>query len=132
MLSDFIDKGRALSSIEVASANMVRREFTATVDNLFHEYGIDTLLVPTLPAPVPTTADWRRMAEEGAFRGSLRFATPADLTGIPTVTFPAGVDMNGMPVTMQLYGPRLSEVVLCKTASAFQRVTDWHFRHPIA
>ena len=60
----------------------------------------------------------------------MRFTIPADLTGGPTITFPAGFDSNGLPIAMQLYGPHLSEAVLCQAGSAFQRVSDWHLRHP--
>jgi amidase len=91
--------------------------------------GLDLILMPTLPSRVPTTAEWLARAG-GDFSEYLRFTIPADLTGGPTITFPASFDSGGRPITMQLYGPHLSEALLCQAGAAFQRATDWHLRHP--
>lgn len=65
------------------------------------------------------------------FSSYLRYTMPADLTGGPTITFPAGFDSNAKPIAMQLCGNNLSEATLLRAAAAFQRVTDWHLRRPV-
>jgi len=35
---------------------------------------------------------------------------------------------DGLPLSMQLVGPHLSEDVLSRAGHAFQSVTDWHTR----
>lgn len=127
VLSGFIELGQTRTAVDFAGANISRTEFSAKVAALF--LGVDLILMPTIPTLLPTMAEWRAMAGED-FSPYLRFTIPADLTGGPTITFPTGFDGNGLPIAMQLCGPHLSEAALCQAASAFQRVTDWHLRHP--
>ncbi|HET7009933.1 MAG TPA: Asp-tRNA(Asn)/Glu-tRNA(Gln) amidotransferase subunit GatA [Anaerolineales bacterium] len=58
------------------------------------------------------------------------FTLPANLAGIPAVAFPVGFDQDGLPVGMQLHGPRWTEHALLRAADAYQRATDWHVRRP--
>ena len=127
VLSSFIELGQTKTAVDMAGANISRVEFSSKVAALF--LGVDLILMPTIPTLLPTMTEWRAMAGED-FSPYLRFTIPADLTGGPTITFPAGFDSNGLPIAMQLCGPHLSEAVLCQAGSAFQRVTDWHLRHP--
>jgi amidase len=46
------------------------------------------------------------------------------------VTLPGGFDSRNVPMGFQLVGPHLSEEILLRTGHAYQRVTDWHTRHP--
>ena len=128
VLSNFIALGQTASAMDYAGANISRAEFSARVGALFES--CDLFLVPAIPTKVPTREHWRGMAAED-FSPYLRFTIPADLTGGPTITFPAGFDRDGLPIAMQLYGPHLSEATLCNAAAAFQSVTDWHLRHPV-
>lgn len=127
-LSDFIDRGQRYSGVELAGANVVRLEFNGNLDMLFDE--VDVFIVPVMPTKLPTQQEWQAMAGQD-FSYYLRFTIPADLAGIPTITFPAGVDSNGLPIGMQLCGQRLDEGVVCRAAAAFQGVTDWHLRRPV-
>jgi amidase len=60
----------------------------------------------------------------------LRFTAPFNFSGSPTITLPNGIDPAGMPLSMQIVGPHLSEDVLVRAAQSFQYVTDWHNRRP--
>jgi aspartyl-tRNA(Asn)/glutamyl-tRNA(Gln) amidotransferase subunit A len=66
----------------------------------------DVLLTPT----TPTTA-----FKLGAVTDPLEmykadvFTIPADLAGAPAISFPAGKDTAGLPVGLQLMGPRWSD-----------------------
>ena len=59
------------------------------------------------------------------------FTLPANLAGIPGITFPVGFDKQGLPVGMQLMGQNYREDVLFKTAHAYQQVTRWHTHRPV-
>jgi aspartyl-tRNA(Asn)/glutamyl-tRNA(Gln) amidotransferase subunit A len=59
------------------------------------------------------------------------FTLPANLAGIPGITFPAGFDQENLPIGLQLLGPRFREDLLLQTAHTFQHVTDWHTRAPV-
>lgn len=58
------------------------------------------------------------------------FTLPANLAGLPGISIPAGFDGSGLPIGLQLLGPRFREDVLLQTAHAYQQVTDWHKKIP--
>lgn len=59
------------------------------------------------------------------------FTLPANLAGVPGLTFPVGFDGQGLPVGMQLMGKHFREDVLLHAAHVYQQVTDWHTRRPV-
>lgn len=60
----------------------------------------------------------------------MRYTCPFDLSGHPTLTLPGGVTAEGAPVAWQLVAPHFREDLLIRGGWAFQRITDWHRRHP--
>ena len=58
------------------------------------------------------------------------FTLPANLAGIPGISFNAGFDSQDLPIGLQLLGPPFREDVLLQAAHAFQLATDWHTRAP--
>lgn len=46
------------------------------------------------------------------------FTTPASLAGLPAIALPAGLDDEGLPLSLQLVGPRFSEAALFQAARA--------------
>ena len=58
------------------------------------------------------------------------FTLPANLAGVPGLSFPVGFDTQGLPVGMQLMGKPFREDMLLQVAHAYQQVTDWHKRKP--
>ena len=53
-----------------------------------------------------------------------------NLPGVPAMSIPAGFDDRGLPLGVQLIGPRLGEAAVLAAGHAFQSVTDWHRRRP--
>ncbi|MBN1306205.1 MAG: Asp-tRNA(Asn)/Glu-tRNA(Gln) amidotransferase subunit GatA [Anaerolineales bacterium] len=58
------------------------------------------------------------------------FSLPANLAGIPGLSFPVGFDAQGLPVGMQLMGRHFHEAGLLQTAHIYQQATDWHLHRP--
>jgi len=58
------------------------------------------------------------------------FTLPANLAGVPGLSFPVGFDANRLPVGMQLMGQPFREDLLLQMAHAYQQVTDWHTQTP--
>ncbi len=89
--------------------------------------------VDVIAAPVaPSTAF--RIGEHGDDPLSMYledvFTLPANLAGVPGLTFPVGFDSQGLPVGMQLMGPHFREELLLRSAHAYQKATSWHLRQP--
>ena len=128
-LAELIEHGRTVTSLELGEILHERLTFTGALAALFQE--VELLLLPTMPVPVPSLA---QMAEYGqddeVLLRMLRFTAPFDFSGTPTITLPSGLDRTGMPLSLQLAGPHLSEDRLCRAGHAFQLATDWHTRRP--
>lgn len=58
------------------------------------------------------------------------FTKPFNLSGVPTLSVPCGFSDDGLPLSVQFVGARLSEALLCRVGHAYQQATDWHTRHP--
>jgi amidase len=128
-LAKLIDQGLATKGTEVADIVLERMRFSRELSELFH--AVDALLIPTMPVPTPSLDLMRAYGEDpNVLLGILRFTAPFDFSGSPTLTLPNGLDSAGMPLSMQLVGPHLSEDVLLRAGAAFQGVTNWHQRRP--
>ena len=54
----------------------------------------------------------------------------ANVAGLPGVSFPCGLAEDGLPVGLQLIGPRSSDALLLAIAGAYQRTTPHHLLRP--
>lgn len=88
-----------------------RDAFTAAWEQFFTAY--DVLLLPP-SATVAFTHDHEDDLAQGAM---MIFA---NLAGLPALTVPAGFDADGLPVGVQLVGPRWSEIHLIEIAAALE------------
>jgi aspartyl-tRNA(Asn)/glutamyl-tRNA(Gln) amidotransferase subunit A len=101
----------------------VRRDLAALFDD------IDLLAWPAVPAVAPSLTE--PMIElpsgvESADAGNARQGVLANLTGIPGVSVPVGLD-GGMPAALQLLGAWGSDALLLDAAEALERATDREF-----
>ena len=58
------------------------------------------------------------------------FTVPASLAGLPAMSVPCGFCADGMPLGLQLIGPRLGEARILSVAHHYQAQTDFHLRAP--
>jgi amidase len=115
--------------VEIADILLERIKFGRRLAQMFEH--VDVLLVPTMPVPTPSLELMKRYGEDPSILlGILRYTAPFNFSGSPTVTLPNGADSAGMPLSMQVVGPHLSEDVLARAAQSFQYITDWHKRRP--
>ena len=128
-LGGFIEMGRGVNALDLQKVWLRRRQFAGRVAALFET--IDLLLIPAQPMASPTMAQMETLGSDpNAFEVLVKFTAPFNTTGSPTMTFPAGFTPKGTPVAMQVVGRHLDEALLVRATRAFQRVTDWHRRHP--
>jgi aspartyl-tRNA(Asn)/glutamyl-tRNA(Gln) amidotransferase subunit A len=94
----------------------------------FHQAFItcDAVALPTAP-----TAAFRlgeRIADPLQMYLSDIFTVPANLTGMPAITVPTGLDRVAMPLSIQLLAPALQEERLFTLAGAVERARDFRAR----
>ncbi len=101
---------------------LIARDFEAAFSS------VDVIAAPT----TPTTAFVAGAHADDPLAMYLEdvFTLPANLAGIPGISFPVGFDSQGLPIGMQLLGPRFREDVILRAAHAYQQVTDWHTKIP--
>jgi len=112
---------------------MIRRraELIAWTAQLFEQH--DLLLTPTVaydghPArgPYPTEID----GKPAHATGPAAFTVPFNLTGHPAATVRVGISSNGLPMGMQIVGPRHRDDLVLQAAAAFERERPWHPNWP--
>lgn len=128
-LAQLIDEGRATTGLQAARGHQLRTAFSAALDTMFKP--IDCMICPTMPTPTPSLV---QMTDYGAdpkvLNAIMRYTAPYDFSGSPTITLPNGFDEAGLPLSMQIVGPKLGEAAIIRAACAYQNATDWHRHHP--
>jgi aspartyl-tRNA(Asn)/glutamyl-tRNA(Gln) amidotransferase subunit A len=50
-----------------------------------------------------------------------RLTSPYDITGIPAISVPCGLDGNGLPIGLMIGGRHFDEVTVCRVAHAYEQ-----------
>ncbi|MEQ8706630.1 MAG: Asp-tRNA(Asn)/Glu-tRNA(Gln) amidotransferase subunit GatA [Phaeodactylibacter sp.] len=98
-------------------AQKVRRLLKEKTDAIFRDY--DFIMMPA----APTTA-WKlgdKSADPVEMYLADIFTVQANMAGIPAICIPAGADEAGLPIGMQLMGPKFTEAALLSLASTLTR-----------
>lgn len=124
-----LESGRAMSGESVEALRERRADFSGRLRRLFS--AVDLLLLPGIGVASPSVAALDGlMSDFGLLAGLIVPTAPFDLSGSPTITFPAGFTDRGTPLGAQLVGAHFSEGLLLQAAHAFQSVTGFHRVHP--
>lgn len=99
-----IEQGRRVRGVDYFVALNARERFYATVQELFAAYG--TILTPAALGPAP---------KDHSTTGSPMFCAFWTYLGVPAVTLPL-LEANGMPIGVQLIGPRRDDGRLLRSA----------------
>ena len=128
-LAGLIELGLQQSGTGYQKIALRREAFKRMVRSLFET--VDLLAVPAQTFAAPTLSKMATLGENPELiTGLLRFSCPFDMTGSPTITLPGGFTESGGPVAFQFVGRHFDEARLVVAGDAFQRVADWHRRHP--
>jgi amidase len=84
---------------------------------------VDVLIMPTTPEvahPLLTAPHGPEEFIDGRVHKSTANTSPTDLTGHPSLTVPCGTGEAGMPVGLQIVGPRYAEELLYRVGFAYE------------
>ncbi|MBT5778693.1 MAG: amidase [Rhodospirillaceae bacterium] len=124
-----LETGVNLSSTDYARATIIRRNFCGQLARLFDE--IDLIAAPAMVVPTPRNDDLDELlGAPGALERLIRFTSPFDHSGSPTISLPCGFTGEGLPLGFQLIGRHLEEGLLLRAGHAFERATVWNESHP--
>lgn len=98
------------------------------IANVFED--VDLLVTPTTPGLPETIRNAINPAEASGGEPPLRNTFAFNIFGIPTISVPCGFSRSGLPIGIQISGPRLGEIAVLALAHAYEQATDWHKRPP--
>ncbi|MEP1353115.1 MAG: amidase [Tateyamaria sp.] len=128
-----IERGFALSAMDVHHASVIRSDWFKTSAALFDQY--DVLALPSAQMwPFDVTLDYPREIAGTAmdtYHRWMEVVIAASLIGLPAVCVPAGFGgPDDLPMGLQLIGRRGSDAKLLRLAEAWHSATDWPGRRP--
>jgi amidase/aspartyl-tRNA(Asn)/glutamyl-tRNA(Gln) amidotransferase subunit A len=133
--ADAIERGGGYGAKEYRAGDRVRTDVFLEFQRVFDEY--DLLVAPTLAVPpVENAADGNTLGPtevEGEAVNPLIgwcLTYPFNMSGHPVVNVPAGLDDGGLPVGMQIAGPRFADGTVLAAGAAVERVRPWNGFYP--
>ncbi|MCL6598812.1 MAG: amidase [Alicyclobacillus macrosporangiidus] len=122
-----LESGYEIRGHQVVAATRFRRQFAAEMQKVFTQ--VDVIATPTTPISATDVGQQKAhiRAQEVLVRAHLtRYTNPWNLTGLPAITLPCGLSPDGLPVGLQLVGPRFGEMKLLAVALAAESVLPWN------
>lgn len=126
-----LQAGELVTAVQYLKAQQARRLIREEMLRIFEE--VDVIVAPTVSMVAPK---WKEsfktiQGESKAVTAEfVRFAAPANLTGIPSLSIPTGFSTYGLPIGMQLMGRPFQEGTLLSLATAYEEAYDEN-RQPI-
>lgn len=125
-----LPKADTLTYHDLLHAQWSREDYWHEIRKVFAQY--DALITPTcsITAPDNGTLGPRTINGEKIRPLSwLGFVVPFNMTWQPAASVPAGFDSAGLPVGLQIVGPRFGESRVFALSAAFERAAPWD-HHP--
>ncbi len=99
--------------------------FARRMDAWFEQY--DLLITPTLAHAAVALGKWSGKGWIATALGvsSWLYTTPWNLAGLPAASLPFGLDDHGMPLALQVIGPRGSELTILELSRQLERLRPW-------
>ena len=113
---------REFTAADVRHAQQTRTTFTQTLRDVFAK--VDLIATPTtgLNAPLITPAHIPHgMSDLSSTFEIMRFAFAANLSGVPSISIPAGFSKSGMPIGFQLMARPWQEALLIEAAQVAEQ-----------
>src|SRR5260221_124761 len=118
-----IDAPLEFSSFAIGNIEEDRKTIS---QSLFKD--IDVLLLPTTTDVTPGIEEARAGGPQAVSADNTFFC---NYYGLPAISIPCGFSKNGLPLGLQIVGPRWGEGNVLDIAHTFQQATRWHLEHPL-
>jgi aspartyl-tRNA(Asn)/glutamyl-tRNA(Gln) amidotransferase subunit A len=123
-LREVCEQGRRFSALDYLQAMQERMAMGIRM-GAFHER-YDLLVTPTMPlaafdAGAEVPAGW----PHERWTSWAQFSYPFNMTQQPAATVPCGFTSAGLPVGLQIVGPRHADERVLAAARAYEQATDW-------
>jgi aspartyl-tRNA(Asn)/glutamyl-tRNA(Gln) amidotransferase subunit A len=126
-----LDLAKGVCLREEIEAQKIRTTLNRVLWDLFENY--DLLLTPTMPTEAFAAGGPPPSEVEGhpiRLLDAVAFTYPFNLSGHPAASVPTGFTKSGLPVGLQIVGPRHREDLVLQAADAFEKRKPWNDRWP--
>ena len=130
-LVNHLDQAKELDVNDLLEIQATRADLNRFLERFFTEY--DLLLTPTMPTeayaakgPPPTEIDDHPIN----LLDAVAFTYPFNLSGHPATTVRAGLTDNGLPVGLQIIGPKYRDDLVLQAAYAYEQLSPWNDKWP--
>ncbi|MET9294977.1 amidase [Streptomyces sp. NPDC003077] len=118
-----LEAGALMPATDYLRAQRARTLMRQAWGRLFEE--VEVIAAPTVPfTAVPAGQDsvtWPDGTVESVSDAYVRLSSPANITGVPSLSLPVGRDSAGLPIGMQLLGRPLGEATILRVGHAYER-----------
>jgi aspartyl-tRNA(Asn)/glutamyl-tRNA(Gln) amidotransferase subunit A len=122
-----LDQAKKLDVYDFIEIQKARAELNDTLAEFFTEF--DFLLTPTMPTeafaakgPPPAEIDGHPIN----LLDAVAFTYPFNLSGHPAATVRAGLTANGLPVGLQIIGPKHRDERVLQATYAYEQIRPWN------
>jgi aspartyl-tRNA(Asn)/glutamyl-tRNA(Gln) amidotransferase subunit A len=112
-----LERGEQITPAELRSAKRVRREFTREFTLIWER--VDLLVTPTIPVTAPLIGQ-EKIGDENTRACLTRFVRVFNITGVPALSVPCGRDDRGLPIGLQIIGPKRAESTVLQAGLALE------------
>ncbi len=116
---------RQFKATDYLVSQRIRTRIINHFNNAFKK--VDVILTPTTGVTAPEIKKSALPDGESDLSTTIeimRFATAANLTGLPAITFPVGYTQKGLPIGLQVMGKAWDESTLLRMALAAEQVVE--------
>jgi amidase/aspartyl-tRNA(Asn)/glutamyl-tRNA(Gln) amidotransferase subunit A len=129
--AELLESGQDAGALDYKLDDVARTEVFDAVQDVFEQ--CDLLVTPTLAVPPFDNADDGNTLGPSEVNGEevdpllgWCLTYPINFTGHPAASIPAGFTDDGLPVGMQVVGPRFAEDPVLAASATFERLKPWH------
>jgi Asp-tRNA(Asn)/Glu-tRNA(Gln) amidotransferase A subunit family amidase len=131
--AEIVEAGQGITGGQYVDALHERARYTRVWAEFFEQH--DILVTPAMqltafPVKLQTPEQIEGQPVDQFFDDWCTLCLPANLTGMPATVVPAGFGAGGLPVGLQVMGPRLADALTLQVAAGFERATPWNAYQP--
>ena len=119
----WLEKGHGYTAVDYSRSNQGRLACNGILAGVFED--IDALVCPSMTGVAHRVTPeelYGPMGEDEWTWG--RFTIPYDFNGAPTISLPAGLNREGLPLSIQFIGKHLAEPLLVQIGDAYETATQ--------
>ncbi len=127
-----LDRGLGLTAMQVHRASVARSDWYRRAAEVFERF--DALVLPAaqvwpfdVDVPYPTEIAGKKM---DTYHRWVQVVVPVSLIGLPCLSVPAGFGAEGLPLGLQVFGPRGADERILSIGAAYHDATQWPQNKP--